>query len=256
MNSPTVASLRQSLPRRLKAAGIHFSLSLAVFAVALYLILVEWYPGFHFGVDGGWQGVRIMAAVDLVLGPFLTLVIFNPFKERRLIVFDLSCIALVQVGALIWGFYAISGQRPVSLNYFEGVFYSVPAKSLRSMEGSRELIDRLSQTTPRLIYVAQPANPAEVDRARQRGQLKLLAHEDSFFFRSLAEHWDEVQAAAVNPAELQDEQFRQGHADFVAKRGGQPADYRFLRYQGGYGSCLLAFTARGELLDAIGCASQ
>src|SRR5688572_13319035 len=126
-----LAALRRSLPVRFKAAGIHLGLSAIIFAVALYLILVEWYPGFHFGVDGGWRGVKIMAGVDLVLGPALTLIIFNPLKARKLIVFDLACIGLTQLAALVWGFYAIHSQRPVVVSFYEGVFISATEEPLK-----------------------------------------------------------------------------------------------------------------------------
>lgn len=247
-------SLRQTLPFRLRAAGIHFSLSLVVFGVALYLILVRWYPGFHFGVDGGWQGVRIMAAVDLVLGPLLTLIIFNPLKPRSLIAFDLACIGVVQVAALAWGFYAIGGQRPVSLNFYDGIFYSMPAQSLRAIPDGEALLQRLSGRQPALLYVAVPATPAEHRRAAERAELKLMAHEDAHFFRPLAEHWDEVRAAGVDPATM--EEFKAFLPGFLAEHGGQASDYVFLRYQGGYGSCLLAFGAAREPVGAFGCAGQ
>lgn len=248
--------LRRSLPLRLRAAGIHFGLSLAIFAVALYLILVRWYPGFHFGVDGGWQGVRIMAAVDLVLGPLLTLVVFNPFKGKKLIVFDLACIGTAQMVALAWGFHAIHGQRPVSLNFHEGVFYSMPARSLALTPEGPGVLARISPVSPALVVVVPPANPEEQRRYARRAELQLMAHEDAAFFRPLRDHWVEVQAAALTPAEVSDPLFHAELADFVARRGGASSDYRFFRYQGGYGSCLVALTAAGELAGALACEQQ
>jgi len=253
---PAASALRRSLPQRFKAAGIHMILSAVVFAVALYLILVRWYPGFHFGVDGGWQGVRIMAAVDLVLGPMLTLVIFNPFKARRLIAFDLTCIGLAQLGALAWGFYAVHGQRPLSINYYAGIFYSMPAQALRVEPEAAGLLRRLSDRSPAVIYVAMPQNETERKRAAERADRKLLAHEDAFFFRAVAPHWAEIQQWAVDPAHMQDPQLAADLAAFLQSRGGQAADYRLFRYQGGYGSCILAFNAAGDPLDALACEAQ
>ena len=252
---PPASLLRRSLPYRAKAAGIHLGLSGLVFGVALYLILVEWYPGFHFGVDGGWQGVRIMAAVDLVLGPALTLIVFNPFKARRLIAFDLTCIGLAQAAALTWGFYAVHGQRPVSLNFHEGLFYSMPARSLDAEEATPELLARLSDRRPALIYVAPAVDAQERRHAAERASGKFMAHEDPFFFRPLAPHWSEVQEAAINPGRAADKDrlFSRDLPGFLARQGGQASDYRFFRYQGGYGSCILAFSAAGQVIDALGC---
>ena len=91
------------LRSKLHASGIHLGLSLVIFFVLLYLIVFHWFPPPYFSIDGGWQGVRIVAAVDLVLGPALTFIIFNPNKRLRLIVFDLGVIFIFQVLALIYG---------------------------------------------------------------------------------------------------------------------------------------------------------
>ena len=42
---------------------------MVIFIIIGYLILFHWYPDFFFASDGGWQGIRIIAFVDLVLGP-------------------------------------------------------------------------------------------------------------------------------------------------------------------------------------------
>ena len=246
-------SLRRSLPHRLKAGGIHLSLSAVIFGAALYLILVQWYPGFHFLADGGWQGVRIMAAVDLVLGPALTFIIFNPFKARRLIVFDLTCIGLVQLGALIWGFYAVHGQRPVSINFHDGLFYSMPARSLRAQGAAPEVLARLSGRRPALVYVTPPADAAERRRVGEQAAAGRMAYEDSFFFRAFEPHWPDVQRAAAREPPMQDPSFARDLPGFLSRHGGRASDYRFFRYQGGYGSCVLALNAAGAVVDALGC---
>jgi hypothetical protein len=233
---------RQSLPRRARAAGIHLAISTVIFGVTLYLILVHWYPGFHFRVDGGWQGVRIMAAVDLVLGPLLTLVVFNPFKARRLIAFDLTCIGLSQLAALVWGFAAIHGQRPVSFNYYDGILYSMPARSLRPQPEAAARLRELSEREPPLVYLGSQ---------RPRSERKVMAYEDAAMFEAFAPHWPEIQEHAVT--RFQDPQLVSELPGFLARHGGAAGDYRFFRYQGGYGSCFFAFTAAGEPVEAIAC---
>ena len=252
----TANPLRRTLPHRLRASGIHLGISSLIFGVALYLILARWYPGFHFGVDGGWQGVRIMVAVDLVLGPALTLIVFNPFKARRLIVFDLTCIGFVQAAALAWGFYAVHGQRPVSINFHDGLFYSMPARSLEE-PAEADLLARLSDRRPALIYVAPPADAQEEERMRARVAEGKLAHEDPAFFRPLAAHWAEAQRSAIDAVQSTDPSFVRALPGFLARHGGQAGDYRFFKYQAGYGSCILALSAiGGDVIDAVGCEKQ
>ncbi|MCZ6669385.1 MAG: hypothetical protein O6932_12040, partial [Gammaproteobacteria bacterium] len=81
---------KSSIVTKLKASSIHFSLSLIIFFILAYQIYYNWYPVPYFSVDGGWQGIRLIALVDLVLGPLLTFLIFDLTKSRRAIIFDLS----------------------------------------------------------------------------------------------------------------------------------------------------------------------
>jgi hypothetical protein len=248
-----LGALRRSLPVRLLAAGIHFSICAAIYAVALYLMLSHWYPGFHFQVDGGWRGARIMAGVDLALGPLLTLIIFNPRKARHLIAFDLSCIATMQLAALVWGFYAVHSQRPVAVSYYEGAFLSLTAEPLRIEKRPADYANQFSERRPPLVYVAPPADDQEEVRAAMQELIgKVRMHEDPFFFRSLDEHWDEVRKRAVT-AEARGPVLTDALPGFLAKHGGQAGDYLYFPYEGHDGACTLAFRPDGTLVGALGC---
>ena len=63
---------------RIGAFLIHLGVSFAIFLALASLVVFVWYPDFFFSTDGGWQGMRIIIAVDLVLGPTLTLIVFKP----------------------------------------------------------------------------------------------------------------------------------------------------------------------------------
>lgn len=112
-----------------KASGIHLALSAGIFFVFLYVLIFHWYPFPYFHSDGGWQGVRIMLFVDVVLGPLLTFIVFNYKKPRNKIIFDLSVIAVIQLSALIWGVNAVYNGRPVVIVYYEGSFNSQEARA-------------------------------------------------------------------------------------------------------------------------------
>jgi hypothetical protein len=77
---------------RYEACFYHFLISLLVFAGLAYLILYQWYPGFFYAIDGGWEGMRIIVGVDLILGPILTLVVFKAGKPG--LRFDLTMVAI------------------------------------------------------------------------------------------------------------------------------------------------------------------
>ena len=100
---------------RLSAMAIHAMISAIVFVATAAILIFLFFPSIHFQINGGWQGLRLMFAIDLILGPLLTFLIFNPLKSLREKIFDLSCVALVQLLALVYGFYTIYQQRPVLL---------------------------------------------------------------------------------------------------------------------------------------------
>ncbi len=62
---------------RYQAFGLHLGISFLIFMILASIIIFFWYPGFLFSTDGGWQGIRLIAGVDLVIGPFLTLMIYK-----------------------------------------------------------------------------------------------------------------------------------------------------------------------------------
>ena len=112
------------LVTKLKATAVHLSMSVAVFIYLAYQIYYNWYPEPYFSVDGGWAGIRLVGAVDLVLGPLITFLIFDLGKSRRAILFDLITIAVIQLSALSYGVYSTYTQRPVAVVVIDQSVYS------------------------------------------------------------------------------------------------------------------------------------
>lgn len=149
---------------RLKAFATHLGISLIIFLFMLYIILVEWYPPPLFALDGGWQGIRIIAGVDLVLGPLLTLIVFKPGKPG--LKFDLSVIALVQTGALIYGSWLVQNERPVAVIFVEDRFHTVPAFQVLQAGFEVSELDQFGDDLPVMIYSHLPEDEAELTRVR------------------------------------------------------------------------------------------
>lgn len=113
---------------RIQATAAHFVFSLIIFVILGYLVYFCWYPQPLFSIDAGWQGIRILAFVDLVLGPCLTLVIFNPKKKELLK--DVLVIALIQFSALSYGVYHVYQSRPAIIVYADNQFQTVALSQL------------------------------------------------------------------------------------------------------------------------------
>lgn len=121
----TLPWLKRS-PSKGVAFAIHLTLSLLVFSSLVLVMVLYWFPGELFFLDGGWQGLKLVAMVDLVLGPALTLILYKPGKPK--LVFDMSLIAVLQVAALGYGFYTTHQQRTVALVFAERGFNTISAK--------------------------------------------------------------------------------------------------------------------------------
>lgn len=100
---------------RLRASGLHLAISAGIAALAAALVFAVWYPGSYGEISGGHDLFLILISVDVVLGPLLTLAIFNrakPWSELRR---DLAVVGLVQLAALGYGMWTVFVARPVHM---------------------------------------------------------------------------------------------------------------------------------------------
>jgi hypothetical protein len=66
---------------RYQAFAIHIAISLVLFFILLVCITQFWYSGILFNTGNGWKAIALIVGIDLILGPLLTLIIFNPKKS-------------------------------------------------------------------------------------------------------------------------------------------------------------------------------
>lgn len=165
---------------RLNAFFIHIAISSLIFLVLLYFIVYHWYPFPYFSSDGGWQGIRIIAGVDLVLGPLLTLIVFKPGKKS--LKFDMSVIALIQFGSLSWGVWVTYDQKPFAVVFSEYYFKPITLNELREVKADVTSIPSLSKEKPYLIYLDIPA---EVDKLRKLQLQALRTAQPLYMFHQL-----------------------------------------------------------------------
>lgn len=102
---------------RLRASGIHLGISLAIAVLAALLVFLVWYPYPYREISGGRDLFLILVSVDVVLGPLITLTVFNKSKPRRALVRDLAVVGLIQLAALAYGMWTVFVARPVHLAF-------------------------------------------------------------------------------------------------------------------------------------------
>lgn len=100
---------------RLWASGIHLAISVTVATLAALLVFGWWYPYPYREISGGRELFLILVTVDVLMGPLITLTIFNLGKSRRELGLDLAVIGLLQLAALGYGLWTVAVARPVHL---------------------------------------------------------------------------------------------------------------------------------------------
>jgi len=123
-----------------------------------------------FTTDGGWRVIRIIVAVDLILGPLLTLIVFKAGKPG--LKFDLSMIALVQFLALSWGVWITYTQRPAAVIYTMDSFTPVAAYQLAEQGITEKELKQYGDDWPILIYSNIPQDEASQILARSLAEKK------------------------------------------------------------------------------------
>lgn len=103
------------MPARVKAFLLHIALSSVIAVCVLLLVFGLWYPAPLHTAVGVTHIFLLLLAVDLILGPLLTLLVYNPGKKT--LVLDLSIIVFLQISALGYGLWTVAEGRPAWLVY-------------------------------------------------------------------------------------------------------------------------------------------
>ncbi|NDI86279.1 TfpX/TfpZ family type IV pilin accessory protein [Undibacterium crateris] len=139
--------------QRLLAAAVHLLISGVIAGVVTALILLLWYPGQYAQIARGLTLIVLVVGVDIVLGPLLTLVVFNPAKSRAELMRDISVIAILQLSALAYGAHTVFIARPVALVFEGSQFRLVSAAEVeqKELEQASPGLQKLSLTGPTIL---------------------------------------------------------------------------------------------------------
>lgn len=236
----------ERLAERSRAAALHLLLSaLAVLPVA-GVAVATWYPPPFFGASGGMRLAVTICVVDVVLGPLLTLLIFDRRKGRSLKI-DLALVASLQVGALGYGLHAAALGRPVFQVFVVDRFEIVTAAQADPAElaAAQPEFRRLSWSGPRPAAALLPEDPAE------RRRLMFASIEGRIDLRHLVSRYvryERVAADAVaraRPVEALRTFNPPAAVDAAVASTRRPIDrLRYLPVQGGHGDL-------AALIDAV-----
>ena len=219
---------------KLRAFAIHLIASAIVVLAFLGVMFFGWYPAPYFETDGGWTVLRILAGVDVVLGPLLTLIVFKPGKPS--LKFDMSVIVLAQLAALLYGATIIYQQRPAFTVFGVDRFSSVAAKEVDFETLRFPELKRIAGIGPLLAQTRPPDDP-KLRRDIMFGVL-LEGQKDLEFRAELYEPYrpdlQHLRARSVDLAKIAslDEQAKRSIDAFIDRQGGQINDYFYLPLRG------------------------
>ena|SRR5579862_7080474 len=154
---------------RPKAFAIHLASSAIALTLVFGLLYLGWYrwPGWY--LAGAARVALVVVAVDLVLGPLITLIIANPRKPRRELRRDIAMVVAVQLSALVYGVLTLWNGRPLyytfSADRLEMVqAYDLDAKEIALARRSNPGLAPYWYSRPRWIWAPLPEDKDEAQK--------------------------------------------------------------------------------------------
>lgn len=148
-------------PFRIKAFSIHLAISLLIALAGVWIVFTVWYPHPLPSAVGVGKVFLVLLAVDVVLGPLLTLLVAKPGKKS--LRFDLGVIAALQLAAYIYGMYTIASGRVQWIVFDLVRFDVVQADTIdhRHIEDAAPHYQKMHWHAPEWIAVRMPLDNVE-----------------------------------------------------------------------------------------------
>ncbi|MEM7284441.1 MAG: TfpX/TfpZ family type IV pilin accessory protein [Pseudomonadota bacterium] len=234
---------------KFKAFAAHLSLSLIVVGLVLGIIVFVWYPDPLFTAMSGWDVVKILIFVDLILGPILTFIVYKPNKPS--LRFDLSVIAFIQIAALAYGTFVFFKERPLYLVHAIDVFHIVTASEVDRNHTRFDELKQIPLVGPRLAIVFLPDSAEERSKLTEEVVLGGAADIERRpeFYRPYEDHLDKVFERTISLSALQnqDEATKKKIARFKEKHADRLDQMTFVPLKKKYGFMLLAIDKESGL---------
>ena len=215
---------------RLRASGIHLAISLGVALIAAILVFGLWYPYPYREISGGRALFLLLVSVDVIIGPLITLAVFNrakPMKELRI---DLAVVGLLQLMALGYGLWTMFVARPVHLVFEYDRFrvvhaIDVPLELMNRVPGK---IQAMPLTGPTLLALRPFRSETEKSEATMAALQGLMLSARPDLWQPYSDARQQVLQVA-RPVTLLKQRFasRAAEIDAVIVRTGRRAETPF-----------------------------
>lgn len=152
------------LRSRIRAALVHLLVSAIIAGGVLLLVYGFWYQQALAAVAGVGTILLLLLAVDVSLGPIMTLMVFD--RRKKSLPWDMTVIALLQVAGLVYGLYTVEVGRPHYLVFVKDRFEAVSRADLQADDmkaAENNPAARISWLGPAWTAATSPAD----EKARQ-----------------------------------------------------------------------------------------
>ncbi len=139
------------LKAKFVALFLNLLCSTAIIFLSAVIVYLTWYPSIHFFVDGGFQGLSILALVQVILGPILTFISYAPEKSKLKL--DMVIIATIQIFCFIAGLAIIYSERPLAIALSGDTFHTANRISYDFYGQSPDYLESIPGSYPKRLYV-------------------------------------------------------------------------------------------------------
>lgn len=211
---------------KLKASLIHLVLSAIIISALVSLVIIFWFPSPFLGVTDFKDIALILIIIDLVLGPLLTFVVFNPNKKSLKL--DLSVIASIQIMALSYGLYMLYLTHPVYITYYENSFNMITAKQAKPerAQHSELRVSKLSSPTFAYLDIADTKTKDQIFNEMIDGDVDIEARAD--YYKPYKNHLDTVLANSLDTDKIFSEDTNDNATRSFLKENNNIDDFAFL----------------------------
>ena len=236
---------------KLKAFLLHFILSAVVISLIFSILLLFWFPSPFLGLTHFKEIAYLLIAIDVVLGPLLTFVVYNPNKKS--LRFDLTSIVTIQILALSYGIYTLFLAHPVYITYFDGRYNIVTAKQAQPHQTkySSLKISKLSSPTFAFMDIPDKNTMNALFTDMLNGSVDIEARAE--YYKPYKTHWDKIILNSLNPNTLLNNKKTEKKLNYFLKKNKQPIEsYTFVPINGTNKDAILILEkSTGKAVDIL-----
>lgn len=234
---------------KFKASLIHLALSLVLVSLIISLIIYFWYPLEYLNITNFKNIALLIILIDLVLGPLLTFVVFNP--QKKSLRFDLAVIAVIQLSALAYGVNALYNTHPLYITYNHGRFNIIQANEVSPDMAQYDDFKISKLSSPKLAFAKIPDDLDKQVEIMIGVDLKGEPDIDKRveYFEPHENHMDTILKDSLDIVKLfAKENLTESSIDFLKSHGDNKDSYAYLPLKGTSGDAIIVLDKKSAKL--------